>query len=147
MNGIEEKLKGPAIGLIVIGSLNCLTALTTLLGGAARLTIGPENLPADEAERVGFLIGTVVGYGIALIGLLIAPFIILGGIKMLRGQSHTLARAAAVLAIIPLISCCFIAGIPVGIWALSVLRDPSVKRFFSGLGDPADYFPPNPPTF
>lgn len=149
MENVLEKVKAPAISLIVVGSLNGIVALLSLLGGLLRLTgiMGAERLPTSEAERAGYLIGTVGGYAIAFVGLIIAPIIIYGGIKMLRGQSYGLAKTAAILAIIPFLSCCFIVGIPIGIWVLVVLRDPFVKAFFKGEINPNQFNPPQPPNF
>lgn len=144
MNNVLEKLKAPAIGLIVIGALNGVTGLLTLLGGAVRLTgiLGPESLPADEAEKTGFLIGTAFGYGVALLSLAAAPVIIYGALKMLRGNSYALARTSAILAIVPLVSCCFIIGIPLGVWALMVLNQPDVRAFFEGGSADPQFYPP-----
>jgi hypothetical protein len=85
---------------------------------------------ASDAERAGYVVGTVVGYGGAALTLVVAPVIILGGVAMVRRKNLTLARSAAILTLIPLTSCCFIAGIPMGIWALQSLRKPGVEDYF-----------------
>jgi hypothetical protein len=141
-------IKGPATGLIVVGTVNGIIALLTLLSGIVRLTgiLDPNGLPTNEAERIGFILGTVVGYGLAFLGLIAAPVIAFGGYRMLSGRSYRMARASAVLAVIPLISCCFIAGIPVGLWALKVLGRPDVRQFFEG-GGRVLHEPPLPPRF
>ena len=146
MNDVVGKLKPPAIGLIAVGILNGVLGLVTLLSGLLRLTglLDQGGLPASEAERTGYIIGTAFGYGIAFLGLVAAPVIITGGLRMLNGRSYKFARASAILSVIPLISCCFIVGIPVGIWALMVLNQPDVRAFFAGEMK-AD--PPYPPRF
>ena len=104
----------------------------TLLSGLLRLTglTGNEVLPTDQSERIGFFVGTVVSYCIALISLLLAPVIIYGAVQMMNGRKMGLAKIASVLAIVPLTSCCCIAGIPIGIWCLITLSKPEVKELF-----------------
>jgi hypothetical protein len=128
---IPPELKGPAIGLIVTGGLNALLSALVLLSGLVRLIADrpPQEL-ASDAERAGYVVGTVAGYGVAALSLLVSPVVIAGGIAMLRGRSFTLARSAAILALIPVTSCCCIAGIPMGIWALQSLRKPEIESYF-----------------
>jgi hypothetical protein len=38
--------------------------------------------------------------------------------------------AAAILAILPVTSCCFIVSIIFGVWTLVLLRNPEVKLYF-----------------
>lgn len=145
-NDIKKALKAPAIALIVAGAINGSLGFLTLVGGLFRLVTGFESLPTNEAERIGFVFGTLISYGIAIVTLLAAPVILYGGVKMLNGQSYGLVKTSAVLSILPLTSCCFLIGIPIGIWVLVVLRKPGVRDFFEGRGQ---HFtgPPEPPTF
>jgi hypothetical protein len=66
------------------------------------------------------------------VNLLIAAlngFVLFGAIKMLRLQSHGLAMAASIVAMLPC-QCCCLLGLPFGIWALVVLNKPEVKSQF-----------------
>lgn len=149
MNNPLDKIKAPAICLIVVGALNAAIGVLTLLSGILRLTgiNGKETLPASEAERFGYYVGTFGSYGLALLSLIIAPVIIYGAIQMMKGRKFGLARASAILAIIPLTSCCFLIGIPIGIWALIVLSKPDVKSFFQNGGmNQQQFYPPQPPN-
>lgn len=131
MNDVISQLKMPAIGLILVGSINFLVGLLTLLSGLLRLAgFSEDKVPTAEAERLGYYVGTGFGYGLGFFSLILAPIIIYGGMKMLSGQKLGLAKTAAILAIVPLSSCCFVLGIPFGVWALIVLRKPEVKAFF-----------------
>ena len=67
---------------------------------------------------------------VSLISIAASPIIIFGGIQMLRARRYSVALVAAILALIPLTSVCCIPGIPIGIWALIVLRNPEVKAAF-----------------
>ena len=146
MNDILGKLKGPGIGLIVTGAINAIIGLLILLSGLMRLagvTSVKEPRLSSDAEKVGYFIGTGSSYAIALLSLILAPVIIFGAIKLMKGQSKGLAKTAAILAILPFTSCCFIVGAIFGIWALVVLANPDVKAFFAG--DYNRFNPPQPP--
>ncbi len=149
MNDVLSKIKAPAIGLIVVGALNFALGLLSVLSGLLRLTgiIPGDELPINEAERMGYLVGTFGVYGVAFISLIIAPFMVYGAVQMLGGKSYKFAKTSAILAIIPFISCCFIIGIPFGIWALMVLSKPEVRAFFSGERNFQNQYPPMPPKF
>ena len=148
MTDILAKLRNPAIGLIVSGCINgCLGALA-LLSGLLRFSgiAGKEKLPTEQAEKIGYLVGTFGGYGIGLLSLIVSPIIIYGAMKMMKGQSRGLAMAAAILSILPLTSCCFVLSGIFGIWAIIVLFQADVKAFFLNGGEQqANYFPPQPP--
>jgi hypothetical protein len=148
MNGdVLQKLKGPAIALIVAGSLNGVLSLLTLLSGLLRLSgmAGEEKIPTDEAERFGYYVGTFGSYAIASFSLIVAPLVIYGAVQMLNGQKYGLAKTAAILAVIPLTSCCFLVGMPIGIWALVVLGQPEIKALFRGEMPRGNFYPPQPP--
>jgi len=126
---IQPELKGPAIGLIVTGSLNAVIGALSLLSGLVRLIIGDSSGQiADDAERFGYVIATVGCYGVSALSLFVSPLIIAGGVAMLRGKSLTLARSAAILVMIPVTSCCCLGGIPIGIWALQSVRKSEIAR-------------------
>jgi hypothetical protein len=128
---VLEKLKAPAIGLIITGSINIILGIIVILSALFGTASGSLNRGfSGNEEKIGYFIGF---FGPSLIGVLsviFAPLIIFGGIRMLKGKSRNLAICAAILATIPLSSCCFIAGSIFGIWALVILIKPDVKAFF-----------------
>ena len=144
-NDILKKLTFPAIGLLVGSILNALIGFLTTASGVMRLSgsLGKETLPTDQAERVGFLLGTFLGYGVGFLSIVSAPFVFYGALKMMKGEKYGIAKTSAILSVIPL-SCCFPLSIVFGIWALSVLSKPDVKAFFQG-DFPRQNFPPQPP--
>ncbi len=73
--------------------------------------------------------GAFVGGGI---GFVVAPIIILGGLRMRLQQSYALAVSASVLSCIPCLTCtgCCGLGQGIGIWALVVLMKPDVRALF-----------------
>jgi hypothetical protein len=65
-----------------------------------------------------------------LVRLLIQWIIFHGATRMKALQSYEYAESAAVLSVIPCCAPCSLLGLPFGIWALTVLRDPAVKEAF-----------------
>lgn len=147
INDVLSQVRFPAIGLIVVGVINGLAGVLTLLSGLMRLAgVMAEKAPTDEAERLGYYVGTGFGYGLGFFSLVLAPVIIYGAVKMLGGEKIGLAKTAAILAVVPLSSCCFVLGIPFGIWALVVLRKPEVKAAFENRTS-GQFYPPQPPQW
>ncbi len=147
MNTIEEQLKPPAIGLIVTGALNGAFGLLALLSSILQMVSPNQGPKADgsEAFQAGYLVGRGLSLLAALLSVVAAPVIITGALKMMKGQNLSRVRLAAILAMIPMTSCCFLIGAPIGLWTLIVLNRPEVKAFFESGGDSA--LPPPPPTF
>lgn len=142
-----ERLRAPATALIIAASLNGVIGLLALLGGLVRLSglSGSEQLPANEAERIGYVSSTVITYGISLLSLLLAPFVIYGAVQMMRGKNYKTARVAAIVAMNPFTSCCFLVSIPMGIWAMILLGKPEIKAVFTGDAADRNILPPQPP--
>ncbi len=132
--------------MLIYGIVNGSVGFLALVGGVFRLVSGGEELPAEEAERIGFIIGTFVTYGVAFASLAVAPFVIYGAVQMMGGRKYSISKAASILSLVPVASCCFFIGIPVGIWSLVVLRKPEVRQLFDGRVDPI-HSPPGPPSF
>ena len=130
MNDVRRRLQLPASGLIIIGALNAMSGVILILGRLASLVSGPERQITDDARRLGYMTASIFFPLVSLISILAAPVIIYGGIQMLKARRYSTALLAAILAVIPLSSVCCIPGIPIGIWALIVLRDPEVKAVF-----------------
>lgn len=130
MNEIEGRLKAPAIGLIAVGTFNAISGLVLIFGTLLRL-VRPQRIEfGSEEERLGYLVSGVVLPLLGFITLALAPLIVYGAIQMLKARRYGMARLAAILSLIPVSSCCFVLGIPIGIWALVVLHKPEVKAAF-----------------
>jgi hypothetical protein len=132
---VHVDLKFPAIGLIVAGCANAVFAALLLLSGLLRIVGDSSSVTIDsDAQRAGYIAGTVVGYGAGLVSLLLSPVVIAGGVAMFRGRNVGLVRSAAWLSLIPLTSCCCVLGIPIGIWVLQILKRPDVVEHFQRQG-------------
>jgi hypothetical protein len=46
---------------------------------------------------------------------------------MMHAKKYKMARVAAIVAINPFTSCCFLVSIPMGIWAMVLLGKPVIK--------------------
>ena len=123
-----ERVKGPAIGLIVVAVLGALVQIVSLifnLAGASILARSP--MPKEAwANMFSGTIGVVSG----IIAILVSGLILFGALKMKNLESYGLAMAASIIAMIPCFSPCCVLGLPIGIWAVVVLSKPEVKSAF-----------------
>ena len=131
----RDKLKGPGIGLMVVGGVGLLSMsayfVLTLIGLFMEPDVMNQQKQGMEGpELVGFYIGFYGYLAAVLINVLSQLVAIVGGYSMIRGKSRWLCMAACIFSLIPCTSGCCIFGIPFGIWGLVVLSDENVKRVF-----------------
>ena len=134
------KVKSPAVGLMVAGILNVLFSILSLVMIAfmpaitKRLNAQLDQLhnPQLQAELHKSLENSTSAFGIAsnVFGLLLSVLILWGAFKMKSLQSYEFCMTAAILAMLPCLTPCCLVGLPLGIWALVVLRKPEVKSQF-----------------
>ncbi|MEN6407080.1 MAG: polysaccharide biosynthesis/export family protein [Thermoguttaceae bacterium] len=120
-DGIEDarrQVHGPAIGLLITGILNWVVLTGITIG---RVSFWYPDHPSHMLGMYHILIVVMAAF---LCGIVM----ILAALKMQRLQAYGLAITASILAI--LISPSNLIGLPIGIWALVVLSDLSVKRAF-----------------
>ena len=106
----------PAIALMLLASLDVVFQV--------RATVRAMQ-DADHA-RVGPM-GVVLGSGIRI---LLQFTVITGGFMMLRLKSFSITMIAILISIVPVCSPLAFLGIPFGVWALVVLRNPRVQEAF-----------------
>ncbi len=75
------------------------------------------------------MMGSTIGLVLGLIGLVLYVVAIVGALKMKDLQSYGMSMASAVIVMLPC-SCCCLTGLPVGIWAVLVLRDERTDLLF-----------------
>jgi len=125
-----QRLKGPAIGLMVTGGLGVALSLVSfalhLLGGQQV----PPGLPPEFA-RVFELLNGPIGMFSDVLGLVVSGLLVFGALKMTKLQSYGLAFAVSIMGMLPCLSPCCLLGLPFGIWALVVLSKPEVKSQFT----------------
>jgi hypothetical protein len=134
----KARVSGPAIGLIVTGSLLLLMLAgslisTLVLPAPAQIPIFANN-PQNAQPMPNFVMPQIdprITMANEILDMGFAVLIIVGGIKMLKLENYALSMAAAIVAMIPCCSsCCCLIGLPMGIWALVALNDPNVKIAF-----------------
>jgi uncharacterized protein DUF4339 len=122
-----ERVNGPAIGLMavaIIGFVMQAAGLAMHLAGVGFATAGQRN------DVVARMFSGGIGVLSAIVGMAVSGLILFGALKMKKLESHGLAMAASILAMVPCISPCCLLGLPFGIWALMVLTKPEIKDAF-----------------
>jgi serine/threonine protein kinase len=118
---IQQRLKGPAAGLLV-------TSIVFFLQAAVLGIAYGHELEKFAMNGLGgswmFLAGAAVGV-VALTATMAA-----GAVKMARLENYELVMAAIILAMLPF-SYHFLIGLPIGAWALWELRRPEVQAAFA----------------
>lgn len=115
---------GVGIGMIIAGSLNFVC-------GAVWMATGLSQVHNDGIAGTSDAVADAVAFS-PILSVFVSPATIIGGIQLLRRATRNLAMVGAIAAIVPLTSCCFLAGVPVGIWAVVVLRRPETHAWYAG---------------
>jgi hypothetical protein len=124
----------PAIGLIVTAILgfvaHMFSVVWTLFVG--RMQSPPPEMPPGMERMTTMVTGVTGAIGIvtAILGVIMSVLVLYGALRMKKLSGYNWAMTAAILALIPCIGPCCLAGIPIGIWALVVLSKPEVKDAF-----------------
>jgi hypothetical protein len=144
----RDRVRLPAIFLIVVGALNLLAALCGFGLGAMF-----KSMPADQFDKMMqqqnpgqyadmkkqgwtvqdilniYIYGGFGGGGIALIASLVT---ILGGVCMLSLKGYGFAVLASIVTAVPCVSpsACCVLGIVIGIWSVVVLMNADVRAAF-----------------
>lgn len=117
-------VKAPAIALVIYAAVaETLTLVSLLWQMIAQESF--ENAMAQQPEWA-----RKMSFALSIIVLVLIPIVLIGGLKMMKLQSHGLALAAAIVAMLPL-TCCCVFGLPIGVWALIVLLRADVKAGFA----------------
>jgi len=115
----------PGIFLLVLASLMLALILLSIPGQIIRMRQIDTTTPEGQGELTGSIVALVVW-------IVMMACIIWGSIAMVRLRGYSNAMVAAVLAVIPVCSPCFVLGIPFGIWAIIVLMRTEVRARFLG---------------
>lgn len=124
-----DQVSGPAVGLIIVGALDIALSLFRMVGIMAGFGLGAMQATNPMQQRIMAIFGSA-GIVLAIVELLVGGLILFGGLKMRRLENYGLCVAASILVMIPILSCCCIVGVPIGIWALVVISKPEVKSAF-----------------
>jgi len=128
----DGQVKGPAIALIVVSSIALFFGLLGLAGDAFMIATGfVDRLEAMNEDPVSEYTQITIRIIWGIILIIASMFVLYGAIKMNNRKSFQVARAASIVAMIPMVGPCCILGIPFGIWAFVTLGKPGVKESFS----------------
>jgi hypothetical protein len=130
----REAVSIPAILLMVMSALTILYSLFSLVRPVDSAQMDQILNNPDLAQFRGFaefMSSTGGRLMVTLPFLVLNALVFFGALKMKNLQSYGLAMTAAIVSIIPCCGPCYCLGIPVGIWALVVLRKPEVRASFS----------------
>ncbi len=122
---VRHRVWIPAVGLLVAGGINCLAVVGLVL--AALSSVLAKSF-SGQLARFEFLPGAARAVVVAVtVGY--AVLVVLGGWNLMQLRSRRLALWGSVLALFPF-SAGSVVGLPMGIWALIVMRNEQVKAAF-----------------
>lgn len=133
---MQDKVKGPAVALVVVASLGALLSIMGLaFTGAMTSFYESMGMPEEQLEQMRAM--QSANFVITLVATVFAvaadAFVIWAGLRMMKLQGWVPAVVASFLVMIPCFSSvCCVVGIPIGIWSLVVLFNQDVKRAFEG---------------
>lgn len=145
LEGIYLQVRSRAVALIVVGFLgwlsNAYAALHVKMLGVDGVYHEYER-QQQQLRQLGFPAGReaealmtpefVYGFqlGVAVLLLILCTGVLVGASQMLRLRHYGLALLGSVLVMLNLQGGCCLIGIPVGIWSLTLLMRPEVRRAF-----------------
>lgn len=105
-----------------------IIGLLVILAVTIKTFVSPSRpLPRDTAGLIGYCIGASLPLVCCLLTTIVT---VIGARAMMQRSSYAAAMTAAIFNVIPCLAVCYLLGIPLGIWALILLRDPTVKPAF-----------------
>ena len=137
-----QKIKVPAIGLIVSASISMVLSLWGLIKiGSMREQLQEMDAQLQQLnnpqlqqfiDSVGHFFSGPFGIVNQIFQFIISVLILIGAIKMLKMRGYQFSMAAAILSVLPCITpCCgWLLALIFGIWAIVVLKKPEVKSRF-----------------
>jgi hypothetical protein len=131
-DAVRRSVKAPAAALITTGILGIVFNLLVAGYGYVDGFVTPLNAETrarvaagEQPDQASAALATVATIGFCLA----SAAAVWAGFNMLRLRSYRLSLAGSV-AIMPGACLCFFAGIPIGIWSLTVLLRPEVRETF-----------------
>ena len=128
-----KRVSGPATALIVAAILGMILQVLGILGNFVLMAVDfqpPAGAAAQGHDPLAMMVGNGVQVAIGVFSLAMGALVLMGAMKMKNLENYSFAMASAIIAMIPCFSPCCLLGLPLGIWALVVLNDSSVKAAF-----------------
>jgi len=126
---VSARVANPALALMIAAGIGIGIQLLMLV--VRLLGVGFGALAAGNQEEAAIqMIAGGAGIVFGLLGIGVGVVIFYGAMRMRAMQGYSLAVASSILAMVPCLSPCCVLGLPLGIWSLVVLLDPTVKEAF-----------------
>jgi predicted Zn finger-like uncharacterized protein len=129
----NSAVKGPALGLMIVGYAGALLNFLLIIGNAVLVVSTASTVPAAAQPR-GSMPPAAQAAVSAIMGLLFTAawtgFVIRGANSMASRDSYGMAMGACIVAMLPCCSLGCLGGIPIGIWGIIVLCNDDVKQSF-----------------
>lgn len=129
-NDPRGMISGPAIGLMVVSIIWIALMVLSIAAYVLIFALGMASELTDPNLGMGGEINIIINVIWAFISLSMSLVVLYGAIQMKKLNSFGISMAAAIIALIPCLSPCYLLGIPFGIWALVVMNKPEVKQAF-----------------
>ena len=126
---IEARMKRVGLAMVLVSATSIAVLAVAFAFSAFLLLSGLVDempQPATMSKRTQVTIRLVLN----LVFSTVSVFCLLSGLSMRRLRGYRRARLAAMFACIPCVSPCLVLGIPVGLWAFSMLQRPEVESAF-----------------
>jgi hypothetical protein len=131
---VTRRLGAPGVALIILGILIVLGSIgdffVSMRGGQQMPTIGNPQVDQILRSMETTMRGPMATFW-ALVHTAVGVLITIAGFRLRQARSYPLVMTAAILAMIPCTAgCCCLLGLPIGIWVLMTIKEPSVKAVF-----------------
>ena len=124
---IRRRVSRPGMALMILGSIASVFPAVKIISLTIFLLTHGLGLSSMISHPI--IPQILVDGGFFMLWLLIS----IGGAKLAFMESYRLARTAAAIACVPLMTPFIVIGIPFGIWGLILLKDPKVKAAFESV--------------
>ncbi len=126
-----SKVDGPAIALMIVAGISFGVVLLGLAFDVFIIAFGlVDDIKGNRPQVISPTTQLTIRITWSVLLLASSAFVLYGALKMKQRLNFGVARAAAIVACIPMLGPCCICGIPFGIWALVVLAQPGVRAAF-----------------
>lgn len=125
---VRRQVQLPAVALFITAGFWASALLVTVVFDVWQLTSAAE--PGVDGGQLTPGPALIVRTCWSLVMLIISGLIATGALRMYQLRNRRWAWCAAILAVVPFVAPCFIGSLPLGIWAIIVLRRPDVAAAF-----------------
>lgn len=138
-----SRLRAISIAFIVLGALDLAIGALATCSRIGSLGASQGRTSAISSDHPAELAGYLFYVALTLLSFVVGALVLTAGIRLSRRRGRGLGITAAIVAMLP-ISCAFLLGIPIGIWALVTLGRDDVRALLATTPAPQAFYPPPP---